>query len=94
MIDCKIKWENVLNHSITIRDIKERRAFENLLNNNDFNTVQEIINADDTGTTTLSVLKSLVDEKMAFYVKLNNKYWFRMSPLGALYDTKSNKGDD
>jgi len=82
----KIKWENVLNHSITIRDIRERRAFECILKDEDFNTTQEIIDADESGTTTLTVLKSLVDENMAYYIKLNNKFWFRLSPLGALYD--------
>lgn len=79
-----VNWEKALNSDVTIRGIRERRAFELLLRREEFFPTKEIVDADTTGQTTLAVLKSLVDEKMAFYVRLNGKYWFKLSPLGAL----------
>jgi len=80
----EMNWSKVLNHSVVLRNLKERIAFESLLEREKFIPAKTIIESDTTGDIDLESLKSLVDDKMAFFVKLNGKYWFKLSPLGAL----------
>lgn len=81
----QLNWKKILNNNVKLRNIREKRAFELKLRENEFHKTQEIIDADKTGQTTLKVLRSLIKPKMVFYVNLNGEYWWRLSPLGWAY---------
>lgn len=73
---------NILSHRLKMRGEK-KRVFEQLLRENGFVTEKEYLDY-GKGEYTRKDIRELAHETLLFYVVLNNKWWYKQSPLGDL----------
>ena len=93
----KNKINKNLNGSINVRGYKEIKSYEIILSQEGFYTGKNIIEASGTRngkSLTIDDLIMLVEKNLYFCIKLNNKYWFKLTPLGGLKDYQYKKNKD